>query len=138
MFERILCVMDCFEGARVSLAHLEEFKKAGTQEVVVLGVISHGGCGWTGRNLEECRLDQFEKERAKLEIVLKEIEKGDVKGKMRIEVGVSSHSILKAANEENASLIVMGTGSGSVKGLLLGRTTAEVVKRATVPVLVMR
>ena len=138
MFERILCVIDCFEGVRASLAHLEEFKKAGTQEVVVLGVISQGGCGWTGRNLEECRLDQFEKERVKLEIVLKEIEKGDVKGKIRIEVGVSAHSILKAASEENASLIVMGTGSGSVKGLLLGRTTAEVVKRATVPVLVMR
>jgi nucleotide-binding universal stress UspA family protein len=130
--------MDCLEGVRVSLAHLEEFKKAGTQEVVVLGVISQDGCGWTGRNLDECRLDQFEKERAKLEIVLKEIEKGDVKGKMRIEVGISAHSILKAANEENTSLIVMGTGSGSVKGLLLGRTTTEVVKRAKVPVLVMR
>jgi nucleotide-binding universal stress UspA family protein len=138
MFERILCVMDCLEGVRVSLAHLEEFKKAGAQEVVVLGVISQDGCGWTGRNLDECRLDQFEKERAKLEIVLKEIEKGDVKGKMRIEVGISAHSILKAANEENTSLIVMGTGSGSVKGLLLGRTTTEVVKRAKVPVLVMR
>ena len=69
MFERILCVMDSFEGARVSLAHLEEFKKAGTQEVVVLGVISQDGCGWTGRNLEECRLDQFEKERAKQLII---------------------------------------------------------------------
>jgi nucleotide-binding universal stress UspA family protein len=138
MFERILCVIDCFEGVRVSLAHLEEFKKAGTQEVVVLGVISQGGCGWTGRNLEECRLDQFEKERVKLEIVLKEIEKGDVKGKIRIEVGVSAHSILKAASEENASLIVMGTGSGSVKGLLLGRITEGVVRHAKVPVLVTR
>jgi nucleotide-binding universal stress UspA family protein len=138
MFERILCVIDCFEGVRVSLAHLEEFKKARTQEVVVLGVISQGGCGWTGRNLEECRLDQFEKERVKLEIVLKEIEKGDVKGKIRIEVGVSAHSILKAASEENASLIVMGTGSGSVKGLLLGRITEGVVRHAKVPVLVTR
>ena len=138
MFERILCVIDCFEGVRVSLAHLEEFKKAGTQEVVVLGVISQGGCGWTGRNLEECRLDQFEKERVKVEIVLKEIEKGDVKGKIRIEVGVSAHSILKAASEENASLIVMGTGSGSVKGLLLGRITEGVVRHAKVPVLVTR
>jgi nucleotide-binding universal stress UspA family protein len=138
MFERILCVMDCFEGVRVSLAHLEEFKKAGTQEVVVLGVISLDGCGWTGRNLEECRLDQFDRERAELEVVLKEIEKGGVKGKVRIEIGNSAHTILKAADEENISLIVMGTGSGSVKGLLLGRITNEVVKRAKVPVLVIR
>jgi len=122
----------------VSLAHLEEFKKAGTQEVVVLGVISLDGCGWTGRNLEECHLDQFDRERTELEVVLKEIEKGGVKGKVRIEVGNSAHTILKAADEENISLIVMGTGSGSVKGLLLGRITNEVVKRAKVPVLVIR
>jgi nucleotide-binding universal stress UspA family protein len=138
MFERILCVMDSVEGARVSLAHLEEFKKAGTREVVVLGLISQDGCGWTGRNLEECRLDQFDKERAELEVVLKEIEKDGIKAKMRIEVGVSAHFILKAADEENASLIVMGTGNRSIKGLLLGKTVGEVVKRAKVPVLVVR
>jgi len=122
----------------VALAHLEEFKKAGTQEMVVLGVILLDGCGWTGRNLEECRLDQFERERAELEVVLKEIEKGGIKGKVRIEIGNSAHTILKAADEEDVSLIVMGTMSRSVKGLLLGRTTSDVVKRAKVPVLVMR
>jgi nucleotide-binding universal stress UspA family protein len=138
MFERILCVMERIEGAQMPLAHLEEFKKAGTQEVVMLGLISLDGCGWTGRSLEQCRLDQFYEERAKLEVVLKEIEKSGVKGKVRIEVGTSAHAILKAADEENISLIVMNTRSGSVKGLLLGRTTNEVVKRAKVPVLVMR
>ena len=56
---------------------------------------------------------------------------------MRIEVGISAYSILKAAGEENASLIVMGTGSRSIKRILLGKTTNEVVKRAKVPVLVM-
>lgn len=138
MFERILCVMDSFEGARVSLAHLEEFKKAGTQEVVVLGVISLDGCGWTGRNLEECRLNQFDKERAELEVVLKEIEKGGVKGKVRIEVGNSAHTILKAAVEEGVSMIVMRPSSRNVRGLLLGRITEGVVRHAKVPVLVTR
>jgi hypothetical protein len=138
MFERILCVMDRFEGTEVFLAYLEEFKKAGTEEVVVLGLISLAGCGWTGRNLEQCRLDQFNEERAKMDIVLKEIEKSGVKGKLRIEVGTSAHAILKATDEENISLIVMDTRSENVKGLLLGRTTNDVVKRAKVPVLVMR
>lgn len=138
MFERILCVRDRFEGAQVSLTHLGEFKKAGTQEVVVLGLISLDGCGWTGRNLEQCRLDQFDEERAKLEVVLKEIERGGVKGKVRIEVGIYAHTILKAADEEKVSLIVMATRSESVKGLLFGRTTNDVVKRAKVPVLVTR
>lgn len=137
MFQKILYIIDSIEGARVSLPYTEEFKKAGTREIVVLALISQDGCGWTGRSLEECHQDQFEKERAKLELVLKEIENGSIKGKIRVEVGITAHSILKAAEEENFSLIVMGTGSGSVKGLLLGRTTSEVVRRAKVPVLVL-
>ena len=138
MFQKILCVVDSLEVAQVPLHYLEEFKKAGTQEIVFLALISQDGCGWTGRTLEECRLDQFDRERAKLKIIQKEVETGGIKGKIRIEVSISAHSILKAADEETTSLIVMGTEGGSVKGLLLGRITNEVVKRAKVPVLVTR
>jgi universal stress protein A len=138
MFEKILCVVDSLGGARVSLAHLEEFKKAGTQEVIVFGVITMEGCAWTGRNLEQCRADGFEKEKNQMETVLKEIEKHGIKGKVRIEVGTSGRTILKVADEEQASLIVMGTGSRNVKGLLLGRAVEKVVQQARVPVLVMR
>jgi nucleotide-binding universal stress UspA family protein len=45
---------------------------------------------------------------------------------------------LKVADEEQASLIVMGTGTRNVKGLLLGRAVEDVVREAKVPVLVMR
>jgi len=138
MFEKILCVVDSLEGAQVSLAHLEEFKKTGTQEVIVCGVITTEGCAWTGRNLEQCCADGFEKEKAQIEAVLKEIEKHGIKGKMRIEVGTSGRTILKVADEEKASLIVMGTGTRNVKGLLLGRAVEEIVRQAKVPVLVMR
>jgi nucleotide-binding universal stress UspA family protein len=138
MFEKILCVVDSLGGAQVSLAHLEEFKKTGTQEVIVCGVITMEGCAWTGRNLEQCRADGFEKEKAQIEAVLKEIEKHSIKGKMRIEVGISGRTILKAADEEQASLVVMGIGSRNVKSLLLGRAVEEVVRQAKVPVLVMR
>jgi universal stress protein A len=138
MFEKILCVVDSLGGAGLSLAHLEEFKKAGTQEVIVFGVITMEGCAWTGRNLEQCRADGFEKEKTQMETVLKEIEKHGIKGKVRIEVGTSGRIILKVADEEQASLIVMGTRSRNVKGLLLGRAVEEVVQQARVPVLVMR
>jgi nucleotide-binding universal stress UspA family protein len=57
---------------------------------------------------------------------------------VRIEVGTSGRIILKVADEEQASLIVMGTRSRNVKGLLLGRAVEEVVQQARVPVLVMR
>jgi len=113
-------------------------KSAGTQEVIVFGVITMEGCAWTGRNLEQCRADGFEKEKTQMETVLKEIEKHGIKGKVRIGVGTSGRTILKVADEEQASLIVMGTGSRNVKGLLLGRAVEEVVQQARVPVLVMR
>ena len=138
MFGKILCVVDSLGGARVSLAHLEEFKKAGTQEVALLGLITTQGCAWTGRDLEQCRADGFEKEKAAIQPILEGIERDDVRAKVRIEVGVSAHTILKVADEEKVSLIVMGIGTTNVKGLLLGRAVEEVVRHARVPVLVMR
>ena len=138
MFRKILYPIDSYESASAASAHVKMFKQAGTQEVVALGVVELGGCAWTGRNLEECRADRFEKERTEIQAILKEMEKDGVKGKVIVEAGTPAHTILKVADEEKVSLIVIGPISGKVKGLLLGEAVADVVRRAKVPVLVIR
>ena len=138
MFRKILYPIDSYESVSAASAHIRMFKQAGTQEVVALGVVELGGCAWTGRNLEECRADRFEKERTEIQAILKEMEKDGVKGKVIVEAGTPAHTILKVADEEKVSLIVIGPISGKVKGLLLGEAVADVVRRAKVPVLVIR
>ena len=138
MFRKILYPIVSYENASAASAHIKTFKQAGTQEVVALGIIELGGCAWTGRNLEECRADRFERERAAIETIVKEMEKEGLKGKLLIEAGTPVHTILKVADDEKVSLIVIGPGRENIKGLLLGKTTEDVVRHAKVPVLVMR
>ena len=138
MFRKILYPIDSYESAAAASAHMKTFKQTGTQEVVALGVVELGGCAWTGRNLEQCCADQFEKERTEIQSILKEMEKEGVRGKVIIEAGTPAHTILKVADEEKVSLIVIGPGRGDMKGLLLGEAVEDVVRYANVPILVMR
>jgi nucleotide-binding universal stress UspA family protein len=138
MFRKILYPIDSYESASAASAHVKMFKQAGTQEVVALGVVELGGCAWTGRNLEECRADRFEKERTEIQAILKEMKSEGVTGKVIVEAGTPARTILKVADEEKVSLIVIGPGSGKVKGLLLGEAVEDVVRHAKVPVLVIR
>jgi len=138
MFRKILYPIDSYESVSATSANVRMFAQAGTQEVVALGIVELGGCAWTGRNLEECRADQFEKERTEIQSILKEMEKEGVRGKVIIEAGTPARTILKVADEEKVSLIVICPGRGNIKGLLLGNAVGDVVRLAKVPVLVMR
>ena len=138
MFRKILYPIDSYESASAASAHVKMLKQAGTQEVVALGVVEIGGCAWTGRNLEQCYADRFEKERTEIQAILKEMERKGVRGKVIVESGIPAHTILKVADEEKVTLIVIGPGRGDMKGLLLGGAVEDVVRYANVPVLVMR
>lgn len=52
--------------------------------------------------------------------------------------GDAADSILAAAEAEGADLIVMGTRSRGAVGRFLGSVSAQVLRRATIPVLVVR
>ena len=82
MFRKILYPIDSYESVSAASANVRMFTQAGTQEVVALGIVELGGCAWTGRNLEECRADRFEKERTEIQSILKETEKEGVRGKV--------------------------------------------------------
>lgn len=59
--------------------------------------------------------------------------------KSRLESGSAAEEILKAAEEEKADLIVMGTrGRTGVSHLLLGSVAEKVVRQASCPVLTVR
>ena len=138
MFRKILYPIDSYESASAASAQVKLLKQAGTQEVVALGVVELGGCAWTGRNLEQCYADRFEKERTEIQAILKDMEKDGVRGKVVVEAGSPAHTILKVADEEKVTLIVIGPGRGDIRGILLGEAILDVVRFAKVPVLVIR
>ena len=62
-----------------------------------------------------------------------------IKARWRLEVGVPFEEIVKAAEEEHADMIVMGThGRSGLNRLLLGSVAERVVRLALCPVLTVR
>jgi nucleotide-binding universal stress UspA family protein len=137
MFARILFPTDFSVYANAVLACLPELKAAGMREVILLGVV-HPGDVPLGRAFQPETIDklQWSAEEA-LHIAQMALEGKDVRVKTRIEVGSPSAEIVRVAQEENVDLIVMGAqGETAAQELLLGSVANEVIRRATVPVLI--
>jgi nucleotide-binding universal stress UspA family protein len=137
MFTRVLFPTDFSVYANAVFACLPELKAAGMREVVLLGVV-HPGDVPLGRAFQPETIDklQWSAEEA-LHIAQMALEGKDVRVKTRIEVGSPSAEIVRVAQEENVDLIAMGAqGETAAQELLLGSVANEVVRRATVPVLV--
>jgi nucleotide-binding universal stress UspA family protein len=59
--------------------------------------------------------------------------------KCRVQLGVTHQEIARVADEEKASLIIMGShGHGYFKGALLGSNTQSVMRQAKIPLLIER
>ena len=62
-----------------------------------------------------------------------------VRHRVELLVGVPDEELLALARELGADLVVVGSrGLGAVRGALLGSVSRSILKRATVPVLVVR
>jgi nucleotide-binding universal stress UspA family protein len=67
---------------------------------------------------------------------VQELEKGDVRVRGVVREGPPAQMILQVADEESASLIILGTrGPSSAAELLLGSVSTEVLRRARCPVM---
>jgi len=137
MFARILFPTDFSVYANAVLACLPELKATGMREVILLGVV-HPGDVPLGRAFQPETIDklQWSAEEA-LHIAQMALEGKGLRVKTRIEVGSPSAEIVRVAQEENVDLIVMGAqGETAAQELLLGSVANEVIRRATVPVLI--
>ena len=68
-----------------------------------------------------------------------QLRQSGIKARWRLEVGVPFEEIVKAAHEEGADMIVMGThGRSGLNRLLLGSVAERVVRLALCPVLTVR
>lgn len=147
MFRKILYPTDFSEDAEKALEYVKKLKEAGTEEVVIVHVIDGESleamvtpCIWSGEDVEKCEERIKKKMRREARKKLKNIEKAiDVNVKTVIKIGKPSAEIIKVAEKEKVSLIVMGAhGMGKMEELLLGSTAEKVVRHSKVPVLVIR
>ncbi len=139
MFPRVLFPTDFSPHAERVVGCLDELKLAGTEEVVLLHVIEpEEAIGWD--SVDEGRLVKRKREAEnRLAGIRSRLKVFGLRVRTRIEMGIPFQEIVRVAEEEQVSLIVMGThGHGFVRGIVLGSVTHNVVRHAPVAVLVQK
>ncbi len=146
MFERILYPTDFSDASKKALDYIKQLKEAGTVEVVVLHIIdlreiesvlhhSEGGLVLEG-DLEKI----MEKNaRDQMKLIEADLKKAGFTVKTRIDKGIPFRDILKAEEEEDVSVVVIGShGKSCIAEMLLGSVSEKVVRKSSKPVFVVR
>ncbi|MFZ3063297.1 MAG: universal stress protein, partial [Actinomycetota bacterium] len=115
-----------------ALEFVRALKGAGTKEVVITHVVDD-------RYLFPYRAKEARREREiRLEVVKKELEERGMKAQVHVPLGAPLVKILRLSEEEDVSLIVLGShGKGFVREMLLGSVSENIILQAKRPVLVV-
>lgn len=137
MFARALFPTDFSAYANAVFACLPELKTAGLREVVVLNVIRESDVPLpetvNRESLARIRWSVDEQ----LNVARMALEGQGLRVITCTEYGSPAAQIVRVAEDERVNLIVMGAqGVTAMEELLLGSVTYEVVRRATVPLLI--
>ncbi|HII98332.1 MAG TPA: universal stress protein [Methanoregula sp.] len=140
MFEKVLLPTDFSADSQKVLAYVQDLP--GTREALLLHVIDAARPSRQGPDHDR----EIESVRILMEKTRQDLEKNGVKAEIAIETianplmqGDIPLTILEKAEEEKVSLIMMGArGKNTIQNILLGSVSANVIRRAKIPVLLMR
>lgn len=144
MFEKILLPTDFSDVAEKALAFAKQLKDAGTKEIVLLHVIKKSSLEVIAqyssiRDFQEVENEVEGDARNKMGRIEKELKETGFQVKVRIETGFPFSEILRVENEENVSIIVIGShGMSNIKEIFLGSVSEAVIRKAQKPVLVIK
>ncbi len=150
MFRKILYPTDFSDCAVKALEYVKKLKEAGTEEVVVVHVMDvreiatmATGVAWAGETTVVYEPEIQEMMRANVEkkmaAVKEEIENEGLKVSVKTPDGIPFKEILKIVEDEDVSLIVLGShGKSNVREMLLGSVSEKVIRGSKRPVLVVK
>lgn len=139
MFARVLFPTDFSHHAERVAGCLGDFRALGTEEIVLLNVVEPGPPTSMAAHYLERTLEWKRDSDQRMKRLAERVGSFGMRVRPRVEIGVPCAEILRVVEEERASVIVLAShGHGFVRGVLLGSVTHEVVRRAPVPVLVMK
>jgi len=146
MFEKILYPTDFSDVSKKALDYIKMLKEAGAKEVVVLHIIDvreidrfYEEEGPYLINVEGLQKKREEDIKNKITAIEAELKAHGFDVKTRIERGIPFKGILAIEEEENVSVVVLGShGKSCVEEMLLGSCSEKVIRKSTKPVLVVR
>jgi nucleotide-binding universal stress UspA family protein len=145
MFEKILYPTDFSDVSKKALGYIKTLKDAGAKEVIVFHIIDEREINHIAHlseasiNIEELEKKREEHAREEIGVIEKELKKSGFTVKTMIKKGVPFIDILKAEEEENISVVVIGShGKSCISEMLLGSVSEKVIRKSSKPVLVVR
>ncbi len=141
-FKKILCPIDYSDCSARALRYatgiaLKDSSKLYLVHVIDKRVFDYGGPTYESPSTPD--IDTVTKLEEKLiESIPKEL-RGDIKVESMVSIGIPVEEILRAAQDKEVDLIVMGThGRTGVSHTIMGSVAENVVRRASCPVLTVR
>ncbi|MCU0575678.1 MAG: universal stress protein [Desulfobacterota bacterium] len=144
MFDKILFPTDFSDVAAKALQYVKQLRAAGGREVVILHVIDQSNLELLSSYSTIQDYITIEKEIEKrsseeLGFISNELRQLGFMVTERLEKGIPLRVVLKVADEENPSVIVVGShGKGNLEEILLGSVSEKVVRKSRHPVLVVK
>ncbi len=143
MYEKVLYPTDFSEASRKALPYLLGLKGAGLKEVVLLHVVDRREIDLLAPYSPYLEKDpvkiMFQRAEEDARAMATELEEGGFRVRVRLEEGVPFEEILRVEEEEDVSLVILGShGKSAIERMLLGSVSEKVVRKSKRPVLIVR
>ena len=143
MFKNILYPTDFSDVSKKAIDYIKQLKGGGSETVIVLHVINERGmraieryASGNSMEIEQRIMDDAKQE---LKVIEDELKKSGFKVKTMIQRGVPLLEILKAEEEEDISVIVIGShGKSNLEEVFLGSFSEKVSRKCKSPVLIIK
>jgi len=143
MFRKILYPTDFSDTAEKAIPFLKQLKDTGTEEVIILHIIDTYRLRipsiYTPTNLisfiDKMLIEATEKAKKVADVLTD----AGIGTRIRIEQGLPSREILRVEDEEDVSIIVIGShGRSNIEEMFLGSVSENVMRKSKSPVLVVK
>jgi nucleotide-binding universal stress UspA family protein len=142
MYKKILFATDLSDASKPASKHIAALREAMAEEIVILHVLKEDSYLYFIEAFSKIDVEKFDRDLWNL--VLQEMRPiaysftyAGFKVKVAIVRGIASEQILRIADEEDVSLIVLGAHVSCIKKLLPWSTSCVVARKSKRPVLVI-
>jgi len=143
MFRKILYPTDFSDTAGKAIPFLKQLKDTGTEEIIILHIIDTYRLRipsiYTPTNLISFIDKMLIEATAKAQKVADVLTDAGIGTRIRIEQGLPFREILRVEDEEDVSIIVIGShGRSNIEEMFLGSVSENVMRKSKSPVLIVK
>jgi nucleotide-binding universal stress UspA family protein len=143
MLKKILYPTDFSDVSKKALDYIKQLKECGYETIILLHVIDERQIqaieSFVSEHSEKLTRDIIESVSKEMESIEKELTQAGFQIEPRLEVGNPLREILAVEEEENVSVIVVGShGKTNLKEIFLGSVSEKVARRCKKPILIIK